>query len=149
MVAKVFAFTVVLYGNEYLRLVYLMYGERLLSWLPRVCSHELSWVFYNRVRKVNWCKLCLHIQLGWQAIKTFIQSQVNTCRRSSIEQWLKGSTWPLLQKVYTTPVGYVGTCVCMQRTCCTIIQWLHEGAQTFCTRPGVGLGELCWHNFLS
>ena len=25
-----------------MRLVYLMYGERLISWLPRVCRHEFS-----------------------------------------------------------------------------------------------------------
>ena len=57
--------------------VYLMYGERLISWFPRVYSHELLNPPAPWREKSIWCKFHLHIMFGLWVIKNFKESQVN------------------------------------------------------------------------
>ena len=55
-----------------------MYGEQSLSWLPRVCSHELLQPFATRREKSIDVGSHLHSMFSSQVIKTPTESQVNT-----------------------------------------------------------------------
>ena len=123
-----------------MRLVYLMYGEQSISWLPRVCSHELlepSVPLWEKLMDVVTLHIMFVLWVIQSTCENFKLSKVNVHARitASVTVPPKALFTSISRNhTQTTPINLDKFLGCLHAPCTYICKWTWEATPWTCLK---------------